>query len=131
LSRLYDYEISKQSKFEEKLFNLKQLAEEKQIESAALKFEYRKIKELKENLLAENSYLKSLLGNVSSPQKLANLSNGMQSSSSSSPSSNLSEKRNLNISTNAVQGNNSPTSVSTTSLSQIGSNNLTPTFQSG
>ena len=77
MSRLYDYEIGKQSKLEERVTSLKNLAEEKQIESAALKYEYRKIKELKESLQAENAYLKSLLATAAaaaatsaqSPQK--------------------------------------------------------------
>ena len=63
LSRLYDFEINKKSKYEEKILSLKQLAEEKQIESAAIKFEYRKVQELKESLASENAYLKSLLNN--------------------------------------------------------------------
>lgn len=98
LSRLYDYEIGKQSKFEEKLMSLKQLAEEKQIESAALKFEYRKMKEVKETLQAENAYLKSVISSTSnsglpssmSPQKYAALiqqQQQQQQHSSSSPSS--------------------------------------------
>lgn len=43
---------------EEKLLSLKKIAEEKQIESAALKFEYRK---MKETLSSENNMLKSYL----------------------------------------------------------------------
>lgn len=63
LSRLYDFEMGQKSRNEENLQNMKKIAEEKQCESAAIKFEYRKIQELKENLLNENSYLKSLLLN--------------------------------------------------------------------
>ena len=65
LSRLYDYEISKKNKYEEKLQSLKQMAEEKQIESAAIKFEFRKMQELKESLLAEKNYLKTYLNATS------------------------------------------------------------------
>ena len=67
LSRLYDFEVSKQSKYEEKIQLFKQMAEEKQIESAALKYEYRKMQELKDNLMAENSYLKTYIMQPQTP----------------------------------------------------------------
>lgn len=105
LSRLYDYEIGKQVKFEERLLTLKQIAEEKQIESAALKYEYRKVIEHKENLQSENAYLKSLLASAAaatssaSPQKyLIAQQHQPSSSNTSSPSSSLSSsdmRRNL------------------------------------
>lgn len=103
LSRLYDYEIGKQVKFEERLLTLKQIAEEKQIESAALKYEYRKVIEHKENLQSENAYLKSLLASAAaatssaSPQKYL-IAHQPGSSNTSSPSSSLSSsdmRRNL------------------------------------
>ena len=50
--------LSKKSSVDDKMQDLKKTAEEKQIESAALKYEFRKIKE---NLSAENNLLKSFL----------------------------------------------------------------------
>ena len=49
LSQLYNFELNKQTKYEEKMISLKQTAEEKQIESAAIKYEFRKVQELKES----------------------------------------------------------------------------------
>jgi hypothetical protein len=57
-------------KYEEKMLSLKKIAEEKQIESAALKYEYRKVQELKDNLLSENAYLKSMLNNQNNANTL-------------------------------------------------------------
>jgi hypothetical protein len=77
LSRLYDFEVAKQMKYEEKMLNLKQMAEEKQIESAALKYEYRKVQEIKDNLIAENNSLKQFLNSLhhsSSSNLLLNVS---------------------------------------------------------
>ena len=89
LSRLYDYEISKHSSYEEKMISLKQLAEEKQIESAALKYEYRKVQELKESLLVENNCLKSFLSSINlNPANQANKMGANVGSRHSSPSSN-------------------------------------------
>ena len=62
MSRLYDFEISKHTATQEKLDNIKleyhKLSEEKQLELAKLKYEYRKIQE---NILNENSVLKHRL----------------------------------------------------------------------
>jgi len=44
-----------------KLGQFKRIAEEKQIESAALKYEFRKLQDMKENLSAENNLFKSFL----------------------------------------------------------------------
>jgi hypothetical protein len=65
LSRLYDFEISNRNKYEEKIVNLRALAEEKQIETAAIKFEFRKIQDMKDNLVAENQVLKSMMASAS------------------------------------------------------------------
>jgi hypothetical protein len=58
ISRQYEQDIGRKISEEEKVLSFKKIAEEKQIESAALKFEYRKMKEA---LSAENSMLKSFL----------------------------------------------------------------------
>lgn len=63
LSRLYDYEVGNRVKCEEKLAGLKQAYEERQIESAACKYEYRKLLDLKESLHVENQCLKQALVN--------------------------------------------------------------------
>lgn len=86
LSRLYDFEISKQLKYEEKMLSLKQMAEEKQIESAALKYEYRKVQEIKDNLIAENNSLKLILNTLQQQSP-------MNESRHSSPSSNFNSPR--------------------------------------
>ena len=130
LSRLYDYEIGKQSKYEEKMISLKHIAEEKQIESAAIKYEFRKVQEQKETLAAENQYLKSFLNSLNiNPQ--SGTSNNLQviamtnSSRHSSPSSAYNSPR--------LKNNSSLTSVnpkpSTPISPQIGSNNITSSHQ--
>ena len=94
MSRLYDYEIGNRNKYEEKLASLKQMAEEKQIESAAIKFEFRKMQDLREAVIAENQYLKSMMangnGNVSrsgTPQASSNyIQNGNSAAGESTPS---------------------------------------------
>ena len=119
LSRLYDFELNKQTKYEEKMLSLKQMAEEKQIESAAIKYEFRKIQEAKENLAAENAYLKSLLTNsTSQSQKTTNASN-TNVSLSSSPKSNYNSPRMANH----LTGTNLAVS-STSSLCSAGSISL-------
>jgi hypothetical protein len=56
------FEVSRREEDEEaKLNQFKRIAEEKQIESAALKYEFRKLQEMKENLSAENNLFKSFL----------------------------------------------------------------------
>jgi hypothetical protein len=88
LSRLYDYEKCKQSKYDEKIQLYKQMAEEKQIESAALKYEYRKIQEINDNLLTENTYLKNYIvhpaANSAATPAVANLQTSTSTSSTSS-----------------------------------------------
>ena len=96
LSRLYDLEVSKQNKYEEKIQLFKQIAEEKQIESAALKYEYRKMQELKDNLIAENSYLKSFILQPSNTS--SNTSPALKSSTMlNSPRLNNNNNSNSNI----------------------------------
>jgi hypothetical protein len=56
------FEVSRREEDEDaKLNQFKRIAEEKQIESAALKYEFRKLQEMKENLSAENNLFKSFL----------------------------------------------------------------------
>jgi hypothetical protein len=126
LSRLYDFEISKQSKYEEKMLALKQMAEEKQIESAALKYEYRKVQEIKDNLIAENNSLKSFLNSLNlhhSPSNLLvlpNLLNVSSNSRHSSPSSSFNSPRVVHIS-NSV---NTTTSITATNNSNNNNNTI-------
>jgi hypothetical protein len=97
LSRLYDFEVSKQNKYEEKIQVFKQMAEEKQIESAALKYEYRKMQELKDNLVAENTYLKSY---ILHPQVVVGTVNSSSTNASPSPKNVSSPRGNNNNNNN-------------------------------
>jgi hypothetical protein len=108
LSSLYDYEIGNRNKNEERLAGLRQLAEEKQIESAAIKFEFRKVQELKENLLAENQYLKTLLTTTASQGGNTSSSNNHGGDTTPSPSS----KSGLRL--KQMQGNSSSSTASLT-----------------
>ena len=119
------------------------MAEEKQIESAAIKFEYRKVQELKESLASENAYLKSLLNNANALQNAANNLNNSSSAlntainTSSSPSSNYNSPRvlsksslaanpntNLNSNSLAVSSSSSLCSTTTTPLINTSNSNL-------
>lgn len=94
LSRLYDYEIGKQAKYEEKITFFKQIAEERQIESAALKYEFRKIQDLKDSLFAENSYLKSYINQSSSSSPINNKSPlNKHNKSTNTPSPRISQQQ--------------------------------------
>jgi hypothetical protein len=141
LSHLYNFELTKQTKYEEKMISLKQTAEEKQIESAAIKYEFRKVQELKDNLAAENAYLKSLINNNNnaqhSVQKLSVGSSLMTTSlnnnvsTSSSPKSTYNSPRTLNSNLNnvAISSTSSLCSAGSTSLINTSMNNLNANLQ--
>ncbi len=124
LSRLYDYEKCKQNKYEEKIQLYKQMAEEKQIESAALKYEFRKIQEINDTLLTENTYLKNYIVHPVSGVNGSTTSNvNLQTSTSTSSNSSLNQ-----ISSGAHQS--SGTNVSSPKLSSFHTNSPRGIIQS-
>jgi hypothetical protein len=111
LSSLYDFEVGNRNKYEEKLASLRQIAEEKQIESAAIKFEYRKIQEVRENLLAENQYLKSLLAKSSNNGNICATPNSNGSSQQQAGDSTPSPSSKSGLRLKQLQGNSSSASL--------------------
>ncbi len=118
LSHLYDTEVSTRTQWEDKALSAKRMAEERQIEAAALKYEYRKVQELKESLLAENAYLKAVIGSGNSVSSSSPLLNTglQQQASTSSPVSTTSN--NNSPSSSKISGN-SPRVLSSCSASQL------------
>jgi hypothetical protein len=110
-------------KYEEKMLSFKKIAEEKQIESAALKYEYRKVQEVKDSLLSENAYLKSLLSNQNNTNTLM-IATSTSTLNYNSPrlsqnnSSNLINKSNNNNISN-LSSNSPHCSSTTTSTSNL------------
>ena len=137
LSHLYNFELTKQTKYEEKMISLKQTAEEKQIESAAIKYEFRKVQELKDNLAAENAYLKSLINNNNNAQKLSagnslmttSLNNNVSTSSSPKSTYNSPRMLNSNVNNVAISSTSSLCSAGSTSLINTSTNNLNANLQ--